>query len=273
MPRNIRGKTLRRKKGSQSIQNKRKAHVGGFTATRFARFPLSAEQLRKYVSVIPDSSSDCVISALQILGGLDAVTANILRVTCVGKEGIGAKEIENIFTIISGFLYDFKPIDGFDTWIRTIYFSLGEGECAFCGGLRSETYGHVFILAKFKGELLYIDPRMSGVSFQGATFPGYARCVQQLPNGMLTLDMAGTQFLSGYYKYYVLFQSPHPLSESELVTIGFGRYGTFGHMEEISNPAPYEPTVDRMEIDTNDMPNTPKTLQTQIESHQMDIIM
>ena len=76
----------------------------GYTSAGPSLFPFTNAQLSKFESVIQQqlSPNDCAINAMQLIGILDYVSANILRISCVGKSGMQKSEIEGIFDLAMG---------------------------------------------------------------------------------------------------------------------------------------------------------------------------
>jgi hypothetical protein len=91
---------LRKSKKSKKI-NKR---IGGMLedhglpkATELSQFGITDENLLTFDRVFP-APMDCFINALQLMGVLNPLTANIMRVSTLGVTGFTKPQIEIIFS-------------------------------------------------------------------------------------------------------------------------------------------------------------------------------
>lgn len=139
---------------------------------------------------------DCVINMLEIIGVLDQVTANIIRVTSTGRVGIFGEEIEKIFILKEGHNYSFRQtvLNG-----GALFEHLNQDHAAICG-----YPGHVFMIAKQGDKLYYIDP--------------------QVPFPSTPCDLMNAECLALINRqphFYVLFRSEERLTPDQLRHIGF----------------------------------------------------
>jgi hypothetical protein len=116
---------------------------------------ISDEQINNFQRDIT-SPMDCFINALQLVGVLDTRTANLMRISSLGKTGFKKEEIEMIFIYIIGKNFDFKATHNYQEFAETIMKSILPGHAVFAG-----YEGHVFIIARTQtGTIVYIDPHI-----------------------------------------------------------------------------------------------------------------
>jgi hypothetical protein len=150
---------------------------------QLTQFPFRKEYVKNMNSYLKSKLSpmDCFINACQLIGVLDTLNANILRISCIGRQGINIGDIEKIFTIKSASLetpsgilknlqryYKFTSLNNLGDNQIEIFFNilknnLKKGFAAFCGWQESGG-AHVFIIAKLynKEDLWYLDPQKVG---------------------------------------------------------------------------------------------------------------
>jgi hypothetical protein len=124
-----------------------------------AQFYISDDNLLKFRRLVK-KPRDCVINALELLGVLEAVPADLMRIV-VGDTGINASQIEQIFSYVQPsarwrfFRYtDIKTLEQF------AYQGLQPSHVIFCG-YQKNGFKHVFIVGKnHHGQILYIDPQV-----------------------------------------------------------------------------------------------------------------
>jgi hypothetical protein len=123
-------------------------------ATSLALFRITNEHIenfRRQISV----PMDCFINALQFIGILDPMCANIMRVSTLGDSGFTRAQIEIIFSFFYKTNFHFKSTDDFEVWYNWIVSNITPGHVVFAG-----YPGHVFLIASdTNGVLLYIDPQ------------------------------------------------------------------------------------------------------------------
>ena len=145
------------------------------------------------------SPMDCVINALQIIGVLDNFSSNLIRLTCVGQQGITQEQIQNIFTLYSviqetPYEFLFMEARGFNqakVFEDVIIAGLQPQNILFCG-YEKNGFKHVFLLGRYlDGRIMYIDPQ---VGKNGTVCDIHqAECYK---------------YISGAQKYYILHYNP-----------------------------------------------------------------
>ena len=160
-----------------------------------SQFRISDDNIMNFRRHI-QSPMDCVINALQLMGVLDTLSSNILRISCVGKNGFEKEQIEKIFILYAGVNFEFKSTKNFDEFAKNIEIQLSPGNVVFAG-----YSGHVFIIGRyFSGQIVYIDPQLN-------TICDVLECQEIIKNG-------GTE-------YYILFNSKDKLTNIQLEYLGF----------------------------------------------------
>jgi len=100
---------------------------------------------------------DCFINALQLMGVLNLLSANIMRISTLGVTGFTKEQIEIIFSYVYGTNFEFKETSNYQEWSQWIAQYLMPGYAVFSGFT-----GHVFIIARStNGTLYYIDPQLN----------------------------------------------------------------------------------------------------------------
>ena len=138
---------------------------------------------------------DCFINALQLMGVLDPLSANIMRVSTLGVTGFTKPQIEIIFSFTFRKNFDFKSTNNFDEWAQWINHYLQPNHVVFAG-----YSGHVFVIGRMNhGMLVYIDPQV----------PVF--CNLNTPEC--------EALLRGKAEYYLLFNSTEQLTQQQEETI------------------------------------------------------
>jgi hypothetical protein len=141
---------------------------------------------------------DCVINALQIFGILDNISANIIRISCVGENGFTTEQIEKIFMFVLGQKFHYKSMTNYDDFVRNIEETLSPGHGVFAG--YADEYGHVFIIARrLDGVIMMIDPQLNMIC-------EINDCQNQIPQEST---------------YFLLHHSPKKMNKQELEQQGF----------------------------------------------------
>jgi hypothetical protein len=161
--RKLRKSSTKLSKKSSTKRNKRTKHkqIGGMLesdglpeATSLALFRITNEHIenfRRQISV----PMDCFINALQFIGILNPLCANIMRVSTLGDLGFTRAQIEIIFSFFYKTNFHFKSTNDFEVWYNWIVSNITPGHVVFAG-----YPGHVFLIASdTNGVLLYIDPQ------------------------------------------------------------------------------------------------------------------
>ena len=158
-------KIFTRKRKNTNRKSKRGLHIftGGGDAypgfppcVSLAQFKMSEENISSFRRIF-NSPMDCVITALQLFGILDVRSANLMRISSLGKSGFTKEQIELIFMYTIRKNFDFKFTTNFTEFADYIMSNLRIGYAVFAG-----YEGHVFIIAKQSdGRLLYMDPKQT----------------------------------------------------------------------------------------------------------------
>lgn len=149
---------------------------------------------------------DCVVSAMQIIGILDFYTANLIRITKIGKEyGITNHEIEKIFTLIFNKRYVLQETNKANEFGEYVKSHLHPGHCIFCGIKRGDGTGHVLLIGRdLSGRLIKLDPQSTN------------------PFCYLEEDKdCYNEFITNTTTYYLLFNYQNCLTQEEQLRMGF----------------------------------------------------
>jgi len=162
--------------------------------SQFAISDQNITEFKRYVK----KPMDCVINTLQIFGILDNISANIIRISCVGENGFTTEQIEKIFILVLGNKFHYKSITNYDDFVRIIEETLSPGYGVFAG--YADTYGHVFIIARrLDGVIMMIDPQSNMIC-------EINNCQNKIPRETT---------------YFLLYHSPKKMSELQLKKLGF----------------------------------------------------
>lgn len=167
--------------------------------TILSQFKITDEQLLSFNRAVP-SPMDCFINALQILGVVNSITANIMRISSSGRIGFSKEEIETIFVMLTGYNHDFKSTESFEEFSQWIGKLLLPGHVVFAG--YEGNTKHVYLIGRrIDGMLVYIDPQV-GIVCDLST----KECQGYLVNNKI---------------YRLMFNSAEKLSLEQLRQIGF----------------------------------------------------
>lgn len=162
-------------------------------------FPITNEQIISFNRGI-QSPMDCFINVMQLLGIVNNLTANIMRISAAGKTGFFQEEIEKIFIMLTGHNHDFKSTPNsqeFSKWIATY---LPPGNVVFAG--HEGQSKHVYLIGRTTdGHILYIDPQLGTICD-------------------LSLEECQT-FISNNHTFRLMFNSESKLSPEQLRSLGF----------------------------------------------------
>jgi hypothetical protein len=137
------------------------------------------------------SPMDCFINAMQIMNVVDAKSANIMRISTLGKTGFTKEQIELIFIYTYGNNFDFKKTNDYNEWSTWIATYLQPSHIVFAGYTN-----HVFLIGRLlDNTIVYIDPQ-----------------VQQLCN---LNDPTCSQYVQNQKEWYLLFMSQEFLTEEQ----------------------------------------------------------
>ena len=164
-----------------------------------SQFKITDDQLLNFKRAVP-SPMDCFINTLQLLGVIDTITANIMRISSAGRTGFTKEEIEKIFVMLSGHNHNFKSTESsqeFSEWIGSL---LLPGHVVFAG--YEGNTRHVYLIGRrIDGIILYIDPQL-GILCDLSTI----ECQQYLMNNRL---------------YRLMFNSVEKITPEQLSQFGF----------------------------------------------------
>jgi len=125
-------------------------------------FPITDEVFSKFRRSRP-KPNDCVINALELLGILDANSADISRIF-IGDKVVLQDQIEKVFeTVFKDKKWHFQNIDvnALEAYLRD---SLKPGHVVFCGKVRYQGPGHAFLIwKKHDGNIIMVDPQMTNI--------------------------------------------------------------------------------------------------------------
>ena len=188
-----------------------------------SNFPITSDNISSFKRIAHSSSMDCVISALQIIGIFDYFTANIFRITKIGKMiGLDLEEIELIFTLRTNKRFTFLSTSNVNEFIHYVNVYLQPGNVIFCGveyetaQVFTPTTKHVFLIGKdLNNRIIKIDP---AVSDPFCYLDENIDCINK--------------FASGTIGYYLLFNYTGYLTEREAEEIGIKANPTFQHISQ-----------------------------------------
>lgn len=129
------------------------------------QFPISDDNLMKFRRWVK-KPNDCAINALQIIGEIDEIEAELLRIA-VGDMGLTKTQIENTLNYLQpNYHWHFYEYTNILTLAQFTRNEMSPNTVIFCGYmvwnpyLRRE-FGHVFLIGKkTDGSVLYIDPQI-----------------------------------------------------------------------------------------------------------------
>lgn len=179
-----------------------------------SNFAISTSNLTHFKRLFAEySPMDCVISALQIIGILDCFTANLLRITQIGRVGVSLDEIEKIFALRYNKLFNFKRTPDVNEFASFIRNHVIHGSVAFCGYEKPDGTRHVFLIGKSNdGQLVLMDPQHPT---QQNTW-----CIIDDTN------VCFAPYMEDISTYYLLFNYMDDLTEAQQVQLGFIDYSS-----------------------------------------------
>jgi hypothetical protein len=162
-------------------------------------FPITNEQIASFSRNI-QSPMDCFINALQLLGVINNVTANIMRISSAGRNGFSQEEIEKIFILLTGHNHDFKAAPSSADFARWISMYLPPGNVVFAG--HEGQSNHVYLIGRtVDGRISYIDPQLGTICDLSSQ-----ECQKLISNNAL---------------FRLMFNSTSKLTSDQLHTLGF----------------------------------------------------
>jgi hypothetical protein len=183
------------KKKRQSVVQTIRQESDNRITTEFTQFRITDEQIINFKRLIA-KPNDCFINAMQIMGMLDILGGNILRISCAGSQGFTKEQIEKIFILHTGHNHDFVLMN-YNDFVNTIQLNLQPGYVSL-GGYE----GHVFIVGRYlNGTIVYIDPQLNTICN--------------------LMDPECEKYLKVSNKYYLMFHSTQMMTENQLMKLGF----------------------------------------------------
>ena len=215
---------------------------------QMSQFPFKQEYIDKFQSYVDSSLTpmDCFINACQLIGILDTLNANILRISCAGKTGFNLNAMEKIFTLKSASdddslrslqnlqirssdgdtdgdmtmgnntvqYYNFTDLNklggGLTLFAHILKKNLLKGHAAFCGWMQTGG-GHVFIISKdSQGKLWYLDPQQTG-----------SPCILDNNQDCQNILQKNTKQDRKYYILYNTHNTQNPIPINILKDLGF----------------------------------------------------
>ena len=160
-------KIIRRKRKNRNRKSKK--IISNFTGGGYrldlplcinlAEFYITDDDIKKFYRTF-NSPKDCFINVLQLLRLINGETADLMRISSLGKSGFTKAEIELFFIYLRRTNFDLKYTENFETFTNTYlkhFEKIKNNNNAVFAGYK----GHVFIIAKKNdGEIYYIDPQV-----------------------------------------------------------------------------------------------------------------
>lgn len=200
-------RTRKAKQVKKTNNKKIKKYIGGLleesglpSCDNVAYFPITDADILTFIRTFV-TPMDCVINALQLMRVLDEKSANIMRISTLGRT-FSKEQIEIIFIYTFRHNFDFKSTDNYDQWASVITNRLPHGSVVFAGYT-----GHVFLIGRYSdGRYFYIDPQATA--------------------GPCDLsDPACKALLRGKTEYYLLSSSSSPITpEQERLVIAYTQH-------------------------------------------------
>ena len=124
-----------------------------------AEFPISDENITKFRRWVK-KPNDCVINALEVIGALDQLNADLMRIV-VGDIGINIDQIHDLFKLLlSEYNWRFIRYTNMDSIVEFVNNTMSKGFVIFCGYATYQN-SHVFLIWKRHDDSkLYIDPQI-----------------------------------------------------------------------------------------------------------------
>jgi len=144
----------------------------GTSIMNISQFPIQDDNINKFQSYLNKNITemDCFLNAMQLIGIFDVFTANMMRITCTGRQGVNNYEIEMAFMLAHGIkmlgehipYYDLFAVGNFDIWQEVLTKSLLPGHVVFCGWTDPTLpFNHVFLVGRYmNGDIVYLDPQV-----------------------------------------------------------------------------------------------------------------
>ena len=191
----------RKSRNLHMVKRKQKGGVlerEGFPAcTLLTSFSITDQSLASFQRVF-EIPGDCVISALQIIGILDPIVSNIMRVALAYFPTWRPEQLETVFLYKYRRNFLFFEISSYPEFIRIITTFLAFNRVVFAGYEAENGQKHVFLIGRRSdGEFVYIDPQ---------TNPSY--CVLRFQDC--------ERFINEQRRWYLLHNSPEELTDAQL---------------------------------------------------------
>jgi hypothetical protein len=154
-----------------------------------AQFYISDNHLLTFRRLVK-KPRDCVINALELLGVLNSVPADLMRIV-VGDTGVGAPQIEQIFSYVQpSAKWRFFRYTDIATLEQFAFRDLQPSHVIFCG-YQKNGFKHVYLVGKnHDGKILYIDPQVDAFCpLENAQCFNFIRDAQEYYILQSTLDL------------------------------------------------------------------------------------
>lgn len=191
-------------------------NLGFAPCTELSQFKITDNSLNSFNREFA-SATDCFINVLQIIGMFDNATANILRITHLGRNrGFTQEEIELIFMYRVDKNFNFTETSSWNQFETVLTQSLKPGHVTVAGYTN-----HVFLIGRtLSGVFIYIDPQGKG------------------ENGYCPLNECFHLIKDHQTKWFLLFNSTTSLTKEQQQTI----------IQYISEPPLYAPKIENSPI-------------------------
>lgn len=210
----------KRKAPNKSANKKTKLLKGGWgenlgfaPCTELSQFKITVNSLNSFNREFA-SPTDCFINVLQIIGMFDNATANILRITHLGRErGFSQEEIELIFMYRVNKNFNFTETSSWTQFESVLTQNLKPGHVTVAGYTN-----HIFVIGRdLSGNFIYIDPQIN-------TFCPLNECFHLIKDNQT--------------KWFLLFNSVTSLTKEQQQII----------IDYISKPPTYAPKIENSPI-------------------------
>jgi hypothetical protein len=132
--------------------------------TEIATFPFDDTNLDNFMREV-ERPMDCVINALELLGLLDHDAALLMRLSCVGTQGLQIDQIEKMINYMSyrteSNVMIFMEFPTWGDFTTQLSHAIEPNIACFCGITRNDGSSHVFLIAGQPDYgLVLLDPQM-----------------------------------------------------------------------------------------------------------------
>lgn len=127
-----------------------------------SEFKISDDNIMKFFKYV-QKQRDCVINALQLIGILDVLNADLMRIA-VGDVGLSSQQIVDTFNrVVPTKQWRFLRYTNIRDLAQFTSVNMKPGHVIFCG-FEDAISKHVFLIGKTMiGNVLYIDPQINTI--------------------------------------------------------------------------------------------------------------